>query len=44
LNDAYYEEIPENVHIRFTTTEKLIQHGVTNRIWEEKRLLYDLRH
>jgi hypothetical protein len=44
LNDAYYEEVPDNIHIRFTTTEKLTQRSVTSPIWEEKRSLYDLRH
>lgn len=43
LNAAYYDEVPNNVHIRFTTTEKLTQRSVTSPIWEEKRLLYDLR-
>jgi hypothetical protein len=42
LLDEYYEaeDIPKNVHIRFTTTEQLQQHGITGPIWEEKRRLY----
>jgi len=40
LLDTYYEieDIPEDIHIRFTTTEQLQKHGITTDIWEEGRL------
>lgn len=39
LLDTYYEveDIPEDIHIRFTTTEQLQQNGITVQIWEEGR-------
>jgi hypothetical protein len=42
LLDEYYEteDIPEDLHIRFTTTEQLRQYGITANIWEERRELY----
>ena len=44
LLDEYYEteDIPEDLHIRFTTTEQLKQNGITANIWEEQRELYDV--
>jgi hypothetical protein len=44
LIDEYYEteDIPEDLHIRFTTTEQLKQNGVTANIWEERRKLYSV--
>jgi hypothetical protein len=44
LIDEYYEteDIPEDLHIRFTTTEQLKQNGITANIWEERRALYDV--
>ena len=40
LLDTYYEveDIPEDIHIRFTTTEQLQRRGITAEIWEEGRL------
>ena len=42
LLDEYYEteDIPEDLHIRFTTTEQLKQNGITADIWEERRGLH----
>ncbi len=39
LLDEYYEveEIPEHVHIHFTTTEKLKEQGISAGIWENDR-------
>ena len=39
LLDEYHdaEDIPKNIHIRFTTTEQLQQQGVAALIWEEAR-------
>jgi hypothetical protein len=39
LLDEYYEteDIPKNIHIRFTTTEQLQQQAITGLIWEEAR-------
>ncbi|HEY4963780.1 MAG TPA: replication-relaxation family protein [Candidatus Saccharimonadales bacterium] len=39
LLDEYYEveEIPEHVHIHFTTTEKLKGQGISGDIWENDR-------
>ena len=39
LKDEYYEaaDIPEDVHIRFTTTEQLQAQVITASIWEEGR-------
>lgn len=39
LLDTYYEveDIPKNVHIRFTTTEQLKLNGITAEVWEEGR-------
>jgi len=44
LLDEYYEaeDIPEDIHIRFTTTEQLQQHGITAQIWEEGRKRFGL--
>lgn len=44
LNEYYdnADEIPEDLHIRFTTTEQLKTHGITANIWEEGRLRYGL--
>jgi hypothetical protein len=44
LLDEYYEaeDIPEDLHIRFTTIEQLKQNGITANIWEERRKLYDV--
>ena len=40
LLDTYCEvkDIPEDIHIRFTTTEQLQRRGITAEIWEEGRL------
>ncbi|HUD06934.1 MAG TPA: replication-relaxation family protein [Candidatus Saccharimonadales bacterium] len=37
ITGIYDDEAPENIHIRFTMTEKLQEHGVTAEIWEEGR-------
>jgi hypothetical protein len=44
LLDTYYEveDIPEDIHIRFTTSEQLQKHGITAQIWEEGRLRVSL--
>jgi hypothetical protein len=37
LADTYgeNEDIPEDICIRFTTTEQLRQFGITGRVWEQ---------
>jgi len=42
LTDEYDDEIPEDIHIRFTTTEQLQEQGITATIWEEGRKLHGL--
>ncbi len=42
LRDEFYDEIPEDIHIRFTIQIKLQIHGITGKIWEEGRRLYDV--
>jgi len=44
LLDEYYdfEDIPKDLHIRFTTTEQLKQEGINSPIWEEYRRRYDV--
>lgn len=44
LLDEYYEieDIPEDIHVRFTTTEILQKQGITAEIWEEGRKLMGL--
>jgi hypothetical protein len=44
LLDEYYEseDIPDDIHIRFTTTEQLQQQGITANIWEERRELFNV--
>lgn len=37
LTDEYDDDIPEDLHIRFTTTEQLQDKGITATIWEERR-------
>jgi len=39
LLDEYYdtEDIPKNLHLRFTTTDQLQQQGIAASIWEEGR-------
>jgi hypothetical protein len=36
------EDIPEDLHIRFTTSDQLKQNGITDSIWEERRKLYSV--
>lgn len=36
------EDIPNNVHIRFTTTEQLIKHGIVAGLWEEGRQRFSI--
>jgi hypothetical protein len=38
FTDEYYDEIPEHMHIRFTTTEQLQKQGIAAVIWEEGRM------
>jgi hypothetical protein len=42
LLETYYDaaEIPDDLHIRFTTTEQLQTHDITDKIWEEGRRVY----
>jgi hypothetical protein len=44
LLDTYYEieDIPKDIHIRFTTTEQLQKHVIATDIWEEERLQFGL--
>jgi hypothetical protein len=44
LLDEYYEaeDIPEDLHIRFTTTDQLNRQGITANIWEERREVYNV--
>ena len=44
LLDEYYEDedIPEDLHIRFTTTDQLNRQGITANIWEARREVYDV--
>lgn len=42
LTDEFYDEIPEDLHIRFTIQIKLQVHGIAGRIWEEGRQTFSL--
>lgn len=43
LNEYYEtEDIPKNMHLRFTTVDQLKEQGVAANIWEERRALYDV--
>lgn len=44
IEDKYYweDEDEERPHLRFTTTERLQEQGITAKIWEEGRKLYDV--
>ena len=43
LNEYYEpEDIPGDLHIRFTTMDQLKQHGITAKIWEENRKAYQV--
>lgn len=43
LNEFYdTEDIPEDLHIRFTRTEQLQKGQIKAKIWEEERKLYDV--
>lgn len=41
LDDEYYGEIPDDIHIRFATTDQLKTKGITASIWAERRNIYD---
>jgi len=44
LLETYYDaaDIPDDLHIRFTTTEQLQTHGITDKIWEEGRRVFSV--
>jgi hypothetical protein len=44
IDDKYYweDDDEERPHLRFATLEQLQEHGITAKIWEEGRKLYDV--